>query len=190
MSESRTEVRELSDRLAKGDRSALTALFKMYSGLAMSAALRILRAKAEAEEVVQDAFMEAWRKATHYQPERASFDTWIVTIARSRALDRLRTRQSQARSAERAEVPEAQIERTRPADQLFESQSLQHQLRRTLLTLPQEQRETLELAYREGLSQSEIAARTGTPLGTVKTRMRAATQRLAELLASSPLVAI
>ena len=179
MSGSCSEVRELSDRLAKGDRSAFNTLFNMYSGLVMSVALRVLRAKAEAEEVVQDAFMEAWRKAAHYQPERASFEAWIVTIARSRALDRLRTRQSQSRSAQLAEISEVQLERARPPDQLFESQSCEYTLRRSLLTLPTVQRETLELAYREGLSQSEIAARTGTALGTVKSRMRAATRRLA-----------
>ncbi len=179
-----SDTRELSDRLAKGDRSALSALFERYAGLALSAALRVLRSRAEAEEVVQDAFLEAWRKASHYQPERAAFDVWIVTIARSRAVDRLRTRESQARSAtaSAADRPEASSQPA-PDDQL-DSKRMQRSLQRSMLELPADQRETLELAYREGLSQSEIAARTGTPLGTVKTRMRLATKRLSQLLAS------
>jgi RNA polymerase sigma-70 factor (ECF subfamily) len=174
------EILDLSDRLAKGDRAALDALFKRFAGLALAAALRVLRSRAEAEEVVQDAFLEAWRKAEHYQPERASFDVWIVTIARSRALDRLRTRESQARTAEAAGTTD-----TAPApatDELLESRRLAHTLQLSVAQLPVDQRETLELAYRQGLSQSEIAARTGTPLGTVKTRMRLATRRLAEAL--------
>ena len=175
-------VLELSDRLAKGDRSALEELFRRFAGLAMSAALRVLRSKAEAEEVVQDAFLEAWRKAEHYQPERSAFDVWIVTIARSRAVDRLRTRESQSRTAQAAErpVPEAQA----TTDQLLESARMAHELNKQMQELPKDQRETLELAYREGLSQSEIAARTNTPLGTVKTRMRLATKRLSQLLSS------
>lgn len=175
-----TDTRALSDRLAKGDRSALTALFERYAGLALSAALRVLRSRAEAEEVVQDAFLEAWRKAEHYQPERSAFDVWIVTIARSRAVDRLRTRESQARSAHAAERPDESSQPT--TEQLLDARRMQRELQRSMLELPSDQRETLELAYREGLSQSEIAKRTGTPLGTVKTRMRLATKRLSQLL--------
>lgn len=177
------DTRELSDRLAKGDRTALTALFERFAGLALSAALRVLRSRAEAEEVVQDAFLEAWRKAEHYQPERAAFDVWIVTIARSRAVDRLRTRESQSRTASSADRPDALAQPT--TDELLESKRQARALQRSMLELPTDQRETLELAYREGLSQSEIAARTGTPLGTVKTRMRLATKRLSQLLAAS-----
>ena len=179
------DTRELSDRLAKGDRSALSALFERYAGVALAAALRVLRSRAEAEEVVQDAFLEAWRKAEHYQPERAAFDVWILTIARSRAVDRLRTRESQARSATSSAADRPEASGKPGADEQLDSKRLQRELQRSLLELPAEQRETLELAYREGLSQSEIAARTGTPLGTVKTRMRIATKRLSQLLASS-----
>jgi RNA polymerase sigma-70 factor, ECF subfamily len=144
---------------------------------------RKTRSAAEAEEVVQDAFLEAWRKAEHYQPERAAFDVWIVTIARSRAVDRLRTRESQARTAQAAERPDSLAQPT--TDQLLDSRRMAKSLQRSLLELPTDQRETLELAYREGLSQSEIAAKTGAPLGTVKTRMRLATKRLSQLLAAS-----
>jgi len=178
------DTRELSDRLAKGDRTALSALFERFAGLALAAALRVLRSRAEAEEVVQDAFLEAWRKAEHYQPERAAFDVWIVTIARSRAVDRLRTRESQARTAASSAADRPETTTQAPADEQLDAKRLQRSLQRSLLELPKDQRETLELAYREGLSQSEIAARTGTPLGTVKTRMRLATKRLSQLLAS------
>lgn len=177
------EVRALSDRLAKGDRAALEALFERFAGIALAAALRVLRSRAEAEEVVQDSFLEAWRKAEHYQPERVRFDLWIVTLARSRAVDRLRTRESQRRTAEKAADRPDPMNEPMP-DDLLERKRLTHSLQRSLLELPVDQRETLELAYREGLSQSEIAARTNTPLGTVKTRMRLATRRLSALLAS------
>jgi RNA polymerase sigma-70 factor (ECF subfamily) len=130
--------------------------------------------------VVQDAFLEAWRKAEHYQPQRASFDAWIVTIARSRALDRLRARESQARVAEAAGANEAPAVPT--TDELLESRRLAHSVKLSVAQLPADQRDTLELAYGQGLSQSEIASRTGTPLGTVKTRMRLATRRLSESL--------
>jgi RNA polymerase sigma-70 factor (ECF subfamily) len=174
------ELRALSDRLAKGDRGALEILFTRFAGSALAAAVRVLRSRSEAEEVVQDTFLEVWRRAMHYQPERSAFETWLVTIARSRAIDRLRTRDAQARAAKGVEVHEPEHQPT--ADELLQKGRLVQWLQRSMLRLPPDQRETLELAYREGLTQAEIAKRTGTPLGTVKTRMRLATRKLHELL--------
>jgi RNA polymerase sigma-70 factor (ECF subfamily) len=178
------DVRALSDRLAKGDRSALQELFRHFGGIALAAAVRVLRSRAEAEEVVQDAFLEVWRRAAHYQPERSAFEGWLLTIVRSRAIDRLRTREAQARVAGALESPAPELQPS--SDELLQKRRLMEWLQRSLEKLPPDQRETLELAYREGLTQAEIAARTGTPLGTVKTRMRLATRKLHDLLGTVP----
>jgi RNA polymerase sigma-70 factor (ECF subfamily) len=178
------EVRLLSDRLAKGDRSALHALFSAFGGVALAAAVRVLRSRAEAEEVVQDAFLEVWRRAEHYQPERSAFDGWLLTIVRSRAIDRLRTREAHQRATGALENPSPEVQAS--SDELLHKRRLMEWLQKSLQTLPPDQRETLELAYRDGLTQAEIAARTGTPLGTVKTRMRLATRKLHDLLGTVP----
>lgn len=177
------EVRALSDRLAKGDRAALHALFERFGGAALAAAVRVLRSRAEAEEVVQDAFLEVWRRAAHYQPERSAFEGWLLTIVRSRAIDRLRTREAHQRATGAIDPPSPDTQAS--SDELLQRRRLMEWLQKSLLTLPPDQRETLELAYREGLTQAEIAERTGTPLGTVKTRMRLATRKLHDLLGTA-----
>ena len=174
------DVIELSNRLARGDRLALSALFEAYGGMVLATVLRLLHNRAEAEEVVQETFLDVWRRASHYQPERAAFSTWVITIAKTRAIDRLRTNDSRARTAEalKAESTEAQ---TPNLDSVADGPKL----KACLAALSGEQRSTLELAYFQGLSQSEIAERTGTPLGTVKTRTRQALRKLSELLGVS-----
>jgi RNA polymerase sigma-70 factor (ECF subfamily) len=154
---------------------ALRALYDLCSGKVMAVALKLLRDRAEAEDVVQETFLELWRRAADYDPSRASPATWAVVIGRSRALDRLRARSSAARvvSAQASEPVSAD-----PAPQPVEVREEQRRVRRALSALPPEQREVIELAYFEGLVQSEIAARTGQPLGTVKTRVRLAMEKL------------
>jgi RNA polymerase sigma-70 factor (ECF subfamily) len=164
--------------MALGD---LRALYDACSGRAMAVAFHLLRDRAEAEDVVQESFLEVWRRAAGWDPARGSREAWLLLIARSRALDRLRARSSARRAAERAaadpvapqpppvEVAEAHQRRTRVRDALDE--------------LPPPQREAVELAYFGGLSQTEIAARLGEPLGTVKTRLRLAMEKLGARLA-------
>ena len=141
----------------------------------------MLRNDAEAEELVQDTFVEVWRSATRYDPRRAAPERWILTMIRTRAIDRLRQNGARGRlrenllvqpKSEGAAAPDLQVGATREAKRLREA----------LATLPAEQRLVLEHAYDAGLSQSEIAEATGTPLGTVKTRMRIAMMKLADLL--------
>jgi RNA polymerase sigma-70 factor (ECF subfamily) len=156
-------------------RQALRALYDLCSGKVMAIALRLLGDRAEAEDVVQETFLELWRRTADYDPTRASPATWAVVIGRSRALDRLRARSSAARvaTAQAAEPVDAD-----PGPQPVEVREDQRRVREALSVLPPEQREVIELAYFEGLVQSEIAARTGQPLGTVKTRVRLAMEKL------------
>ncbi len=174
------DLRALSDRLAKGDASALKEVFALFVSSAYAVALRITKNRQDAEEVVQETFLEVWQRAHRYQPERGSLNTWILAIARSRAIDRLRHLKARQSAVERSlQQPAPDLEPT-------ESERDRARLRAHLETLPLEQRTALELAYFHGLSQNEIAQRTSTPLGTVKTRVRLATHRLAELFNEKP----
>lgn len=180
-----TQVLLLSDRLARGDRTALAALFERFGGTAFSIALRVLKSRAEAEEVVQETFLEVWRRAGHYSPERAAFGAWVATIARTRSIDRLRAVQSRERTREAvgAHLPG---EGARAPDEVVDGERNALRVREALEQLPAEQREVLELAYFEGLSQQEISTRTRTPLGTVKTRARLGSRKLALMLRAQP----
>ena len=162
----------LLGRLVSGDQAALGELYDLHAGLVNALALRILRDRAEAEEVVQEVFVQVWRQAARFDPERGSAQAWLCTIARTRALDRLRRRTSRREDpVESAPVPTG---RPPHEDALT--------VRRALAGLPDDQRRALELAYYEGLTQSEIAERLSQPLGTIKTRIRTALLRLREAL--------
>ncbi len=157
-------------RIANKDEIALATLYNRYSGLVYSVALRILRDASRAEEVLQDIFFQLWGTASAFDPSRGSLAAWLLVCARNRAISRLR-----GQAGEPAEELH-EYTATLPAD--LESELAQKQqisrVRATLESLPPAQREALELAYFEGLTHSEIASRTGEPLGTVKTRLRAA----------------
>ncbi|HSM13167.1 MAG TPA: sigma-70 family RNA polymerase sigma factor [Thermoanaerobaculia bacterium] len=152
------------------DEGALSELYDRYASLVLAVARRILIAKQDAEETLQETFLQAWLQADRYDSSRSSVPTWLVLIARSRALDRLRARQARDRATTAAEAE------PRPADPSGRSDlhvlhgERRNRVRSVLESLPAEQREVLELAFWEGLSQTEIATRTGAPLGTVKTR--------------------
>ena len=141
----------------------------------------MLRNDAEAEELVQDTFVEVWLSATRYDPRRAAPERWILTMIRTRAIDRLRQNGALGRLRHNLMVQPRWVG-AQPPDALVSAAREARRLREALATLPAEQRTVLERAYDEGLSQSEIAAVTGTPLGTVKTRMRIAMMKLADLL--------
>jgi RNA polymerase sigma-70 factor, ECF subfamily len=170
--------RALIQRVAAGDDGALAELIDRHSPILTSLAGRILGDPADAEEVVLEAFVHAWNRADRYDPARSSVSTWLVLIARSRAIDRLRSRRVTERTAEaaRQENP-APHESPRAARNVFNGER-RRRVAAALRELPTEQREVIELAYYGGLTQSEIAARTGTPLGTVKTRTLLAMNKL------------
>lgn len=174
--------RELSDRLAQGDREALGQLYTRYGSAVYAAILKLVRDRAEADEVLQEAFLEAWRRAEQYQPERANVAAWLITIGRSRAIDRLRANGTSHRTAE-MEGRAAPFPSIGP-DDVVDFVRARVAVHRELSSLPIEQRVLLELSWNEGLSHREIAARTGVPLGTVKTRTRTAMQSLQYALRS------
>lgn len=159
-------------QIAAGDAEALARFYDLHAGLVNGLALRILRDVADAEDVVQEAFVQVWRQAARFDPSRGSPEAWLCTIARSRALDRLRRRTSRREDAE-----ERGLQSTLPRN----DEALA--VRKALDSLPVDQRQALELAYFDGLTQSEIAERLAQPLGTIKTRMRTGLMRLREVLA-------
>jgi RNA polymerase sigma-70 factor (ECF subfamily) len=164
---------ELVQRIVGKDQEALALLYDRYAGPVYGLALRILGEASDAEEVVQDVFAQAWQQAARYQPERGVVPSWLLNMARSRAIDRRRARA--IRSPARPVAPPAGADglaaSTDPeADALTIERA--RAVRRALDALPTIQRLAIELAYFEGLSQSEIANRLEEPLGTVKTRIR------------------
>ncbi len=160
---------------AAGGDQALRELYRQCGTTVLAVALRMLRDRGEAEDVVQETFLELWRRAELYDARRATPATWAVVIARSRAIDRLRARSSARRAldAQRGEPPPAQ-----PAVEPVEAREQRERVRAALAELPPEQRSAVELAFFEGLTHSEIAARLKQPLGTVKTRVRLAMEKL------------
>lgn len=171
---------ELVRAAARGDETAFAALYDRYSPILFGLLLRILRSRPEAEDVLQEVFVQVWQRAASFDEARGRPFTWLVMMARSRALDRLRAVESRERTATAAAREEAEevSDAARDAERAEEREAV----RGALAQIPEAQQRALLLAYFEGLSQSEIAARLGEPLGTVKTRMRAGVMKLRELM--------
>lgn len=179
--------RALVARMAAGEEAALGELHDRFAPLLHSVLLRILGDADDAEEVLEETFWQAWRQAGRYQEGRGGVSTWLVMMARSRAVDRVRSRH-RFREERWEQLPE-------PAESGFEDgnapvspldsahdDEVRRVVARAVAGLPPEQRQAVELAYFQGLSQTEIARATGLPLGTVKTRARLALQKLREAL--------
>ena len=171
---------DLLHAIARGDETALAACYDRYRLILFGLILRILHDREEAEDCLQEVFLQVWRRARDFDESRGRAFTWLVTIARSRALDRLRASGSRLRLATEA----AQLTPDEVGDAAEEAVHSEQAaiVREALAELPEEQRHALLLAYFEGLTQTEIAARLGDPLGTVKTRMRSGMIKLRELL--------
>ncbi len=169
-------ARDLVRRLAAQDQSALVEFYDRFAPLVNALALRILRDSSDAEDVVQEVFLQAWRQADRFDPSRGSPEAWLCTIARTRSIDRLRRR------AARREEPAETAPPTTGAPHNEEALAV----RKAIAQLSDDQRRALELAYYEGLTQTEIATRLGEPLGTIKTRIRTAMIRLREALGPPP----
>ena len=171
-----TDEAGLIQRVAKGDQQAFLVIYDRYSARIYALALYILGDSMMAEEVTQDTFLKFWGRARMYASERGSFVVWLMTVARRTALDRVRMEGrrphlSDARDPETV-WPSLRDDSHDPDEARWKS------LYFAVRSLPVEQRQVIDLAYYQGLSQSEIAAELGWPLGTVKTRMRAAMQAL------------
>lgn len=169
-------------RMAAREEAAVAELYDRFGGLLLAISRRILGGAAEAEEVLQEAFLQAWLQAERYDPARSSVSTWLVLIVRSRALDRLRSRQARDRATLAAEAEPRAGDASSASEAYVFHGERRERVREVLAELPVEQRQVLELAFYEGLSQSEIATRTGAPLGTVKTRALLGMKKLRQSL--------
>lgn len=177
-----SEDADLLERVAAGDSVALADLYDRYAGMLLGLARRVLHSTADAEEVLQEAFVQVWQQAGRYDRRKSAVSTWLVLLTRSRAIDRLRSRQVKDRTVTHLQQ-EKRSSHTSPEGA---SHVLHHErrirLRHEMARLPEEQREVLELAFFSGMTQSEIARDTGVPLGTVKTRTLLAMRKLREAL--------
>ena len=174
-----SDAAELIGRMVQGDRSGLEGLYDRYAQLLFNLVIRVVRNRSDAEEVMQEVFLQAWRSASRYDPSRGSPEAWLIMMARSRAIDAVRAAR---RTPDRPETePPPEIAGAMPdVAGALEAKAL---VTAALGDLTAAQREVLELAFYEGLSQTEIATRTGAPLGTVKTRTRMALERLRQTFA-------
>jgi RNA polymerase sigma-70 factor (ECF subfamily) len=187
MGSSRKELAHLSDEalvalVARSDDLALGELYDRQGRIAFGLALRVLRDRGLAEDTVQEAFLDVWRGAGRFMPERSKASTWILMLVHRRAVDRVR------REARRSTEPleEAVAEQPGPTAEDAAWLSLERsRVREALKALPDQQREAIELAFYAGFTQSELAERLGVPLGTIKSRMFAGLARLRDLLQES-----
>ncbi len=184
MSAGRDGEAALVARMASGDSGrALEEFYSRFSGIVMAVLVRILGSRADAEELLHDVFVELWRRAPQYERERAAVSTWVVTVARSRALDALRARR---RRRIDQQVATEDLNLPAPREEGPDERALAGQrsraVREALGLLGADQRQALELAYFGGLSHSEIAAQLELPIGTVKSRILAAMKVLREAM--------
>jgi RNA polymerase sigma-70 factor (ECF subfamily) len=170
---------ELVARLLQRDERALERLYDRYGRATYSLVLKMLRDPARAEEVCQEVFLKLWRRPESYVAGRGAFATWLLSVAHHRAIDELRTRRHEVFSLSGDEF--APRELIDDASDLADGAWVREQraaVRTALATLPPSQRQAVELAYFAGLTQREISERLGEPLGTIKTRIRLAMQKL------------
>jgi len=167
---------------------ALAELHDRFAPTLLALARRILDNHADAEEVLQEVFVQVWNRGERYDPARSSVSTWLVLIARSRAIDRLRSRKVVERTHEataQAAVDPSGVGEPHTSPEALENvfnQERHERVRREMAALPAEQRQVLEMAFYQGMTQSEIAAKAGLPLGTVKTRTLLAMKKLRNAL--------
>jgi RNA polymerase sigma-70 factor, ECF subfamily len=173
---------ELLQAVARKDQMALGQIYDRYKGILFGLMMRILNNREEAEDVLQEVFIQVWRRAADFDEKRGRPFTWLVTLARSRAIDRIRNLSARERLATAgARDPSGQT--SDAASDAFRSEQ-KGLITSALDQLPDDQKRALMLAYFDGLTQSEIASHLKTPLGTVKTRMRTGMIKLRELLGS------
>ncbi len=178
------EDSDLLALVARHDENALAELYDRYSGLLLALSRRIVIDQSEAEEILQEVFLQVWNQAERYDRTRSSVSTWLVLITRSRSIDRLRSRRVKERTL--ASVRQEKRDRhTSPEGTVAVlSEQRRKRLRSEMQELPKEQRQVLELAFFKGMTQSEIAGDTGIPLGTVKTRTLLAMKKLRKALSA------
>lgn len=164
--------------IAARDEDSLAFLYDRYRVILFSVVLRILNNREEAEDVLQEIFLQVWQKAKDFDETRGRGFTWLVTLSRSRAIDRLRALASRQRTADESLIDKSNEVASFEDETIVKQQRIK--IAKVLAELPEEQQKVLQLAYFEGLSQTEISEKLAVPLGTIKTRMRNATIKLRE----------
>jgi RNA polymerase sigma-70 factor, ECF subfamily len=172
----------LLQAIVEGQSAALESLYDRYGRLVFSLAVSIINSAEEAEEIIQEVFLLIWEKSASYQANQGKVAAWLTGITRHRAIDVLRRRNARPeghrmdwiKSVEEPDLPDG----SEPVESVVEGQQEGLKIRMAIASLPPEQQQVLELAYFRGLTQEEIAVQTGEPLGTVKTRIRLAMQKL------------
>lgn len=178
---------ELMRGVLAADEAAFASFYRRFAPGLFSMVYEILHDQKEAEDVVQEAFVQMWKKASTYDPNRSGLFTWAVMISRNRALDRLRSRQRRGRTLEAAaaESAAAPIEHAAQADELLGENEERTRIRKALSHLPEPQRNAIHLAFFRGLTQAEISTQLGEPLGTIKARIRRGLMALRNFLKPS-----
>jgi RNA polymerase sigma-70 factor (ECF subfamily) len=174
---------ELMTGIQNGDADCLSMLYDRYSGVLKALILRVIHNETEADDLLQEVFMEIWNQARNFSSHKGKPLGWMVTLARRRSIDTLRKKQAYTRAtdrfeAETAQHPEAWIH-TGTLEDISLSDTRLH-LRRVMESLPEPQQKAVEMAFFRGMSQREIAADTNTPLGTVKTRLELGLKKIYE----------
>lgn len=172
---------DLLSRISNHDEVALALLYEQYRTILFGLLIRILNDRAEAEDILQEVFVQIWQQAQNFDRERGKPFTWIVTMTRSRAIDRLRFLKTRTRTIERVKAGKPLCTDSKIEQNLI-LRRRQKLVRAALTQLPENQRSLLLMAYFDGYSQTEIAESTNIPLGTVKTRMRVGITKLRETL--------
>lgn len=180
---------DLMARLACCEQSALETLLDRYSRIITGVIFNVVRDEAETEEVLMEVFLHSWKNAALYSPAKGKALGWLVTMARRRGIDRLRKRQRYSAATDRLQVevehdPEAWISSRHNAEKDTECSDLRTFIKAKLAELPEAQRNAIELTFYKGMSQREIAAQTGIPLGTIKTRIELGLKKLSTSLQS------
>ena len=170
-SESESDASLLA-QISQGNEQAMERLFSLYSRVVYSVALRVLRDPELAEDILQEVFMRIWQKPISFMPERGNLSSLLAVMTRNRCIDQIRSRKPQS------SVDDLQLAAPFNLAEASEHSILLERVRDVVKDLPEDQQSALSLAFFEGLTHSEIAEKTGAPLGTIKTRIRTALQRL------------
>ncbi len=179
----RTDAR-LAERIRSGDSEALGELYDRYAATALATAMRVVRARDEAEDVVHDAFVAVWRKIDRFDADRGSLRAWLMTVVRNRAIDRVRARRP---NMDLEVADERSLLRTgpNPTWEAALGRTAATDVHAAMASLPQEQRQAVELAYFEGYTYREVAELTGVAPGTANGRLRLALAKLRDALSGS-----
>ena len=177
---------DLIRQVAQQDKTAFGSLYDRYCQLVLNLAWRVLSERQEAEDVVQEVFLQVWREAASYDQKRGSLCAWLTTITRSRAIDKVRSHKSR-RIYDHASQDILELDEQLPDREIHQDKNLDNRIliRKAFASLAREQQIAIEMAYYEGMSQTEIAEALKEPLGTIKTRIRSGLTKLKELIGPS-----